>query len=269
MNTLLKPCIIGAGVTGIELAKNYPDAFVLEKSRGIGGRLAGRRLGEHRLNHGPKEFYLESTQEHISDPHGWIKLQSRGLNIINEWEVSSFELLSDHIVIHSKLGKQIGCSQLILTAPAPQSFDILTRSGLTADFLKTVSYKPEIQFMILGDQRTNVTELSTHLDLKHTTQFEDHSFLSLYAIKDSYLDQFMEKDKDEIKQFFVAKSSHLLDWHAHKWRYSEVTTPLDSEYQTHFKSKNIFLAGDYFGLHGVKSALDSAEKLRRELLVKK
>ena len=61
----MKNClIIGAGMAGLLagtfLQENGIDVTVLDKGRGVGGRMATRRLGEGRADHGAQFFTVRS-----------------------------------------------------------------------------------------------------------------------------------------------------------------------------------------------------------------
>lgn len=255
-------CIIGAGVAGIELAKKLKGSVVVEKSGGIGGRIASRRLGSHSVNHGPQEFHHTFINETISNPHSWIKLESDGLVIHKKWEVSHFEFLDDAIRVIGLQGQTIDARKIIITAPAPQARAMMIKSGLMPEFLEQVKYKSAIQFMVLLDQSADVSKLDEYLTVVKTTHIPDGQSLHLYEMKQTLLADFLELDKEEIKKFLLQQiECEVLDSHVHKWRYSEVTSSIAPEFQTAFKNKNLFLAGDYFGNNGVDSSLLSVKNL--------
>lgn len=56
--TKLKNVIVGAGLSGLLLARNlcHEPTLVLEKSNGVGGRMATRRNGDFAFDHGV-QFY--------------------------------------------------------------------------------------------------------------------------------------------------------------------------------------------------------------------
>ena len=54
-----KLAIIGSGLSGLTLANHLKDEFdvtVFEKSRGVGGRLATRRVDTYAFDHGAQYF---------------------------------------------------------------------------------------------------------------------------------------------------------------------------------------------------------------------
>lgn len=255
-------CIIGAGISGLILAKNLSGAVVLEKSRGIGGRIASRRLGSYSLNHGPENIHDPLSKKVVDDPHAWIKDTATGLNILRSWEVARLEVSPSSIKVLSSSGESIEAKRIILTAPAPQTQAILERSGITADFLSQVHYSSIIQFMFLIDSNVCLKGLDEYMIRKRSKDLEQNLSLHLFEMRDSFLNNFLDKDKEEIKEFCLSKiPSGVHDCHAHRWKYAEVETPIDSKLQFAFQEKNIFLAGDYFGTDGIKSSFESTASL--------
>jgi len=257
-----KFCIIGAGITGITISKKLEDSVILEKSRGIGGRLAARRLGSYSLNHGPAELRGMPGSHTIKNPHSWIEHEAEKLTITRSWEVSHLELLSDRIKVISTLGQVFESLKIILTIPAPQAQLILNRSGLPAHFLTPVRYKKVIQFMFLASSTINVKGLDDIAVVKKLESLNEKLIMGLYELKEEFIEEFFEEDKEVIKKIFLVKIfGGVLDCHVHKWRYSEIISSISPELQTTFKDKNIYLAGDYFGSLGVNSSLESINNL--------
>lgn len=251
-------CIVGAGISGLTLAKKLNGAVVLEKSRGVGGRIASRRLGSFSLNHGPENIFDPISKKVIDDPHAWVKDEAVGLNILRSWEVARLEVSPGSIQVLSTSGESIDAKKVILTSPAPQTQAILARSGISADFLSQVRYSSIIQFMFLADSNAILKGLDEHMIRKRSKLVEPNLSLHLYEMRDSVLKDFLEEDKEEIKKFCLSKIlSGVHDCHAHRWKYAEVETPIDRKYQFAFQEKNIFLAGDYFGTDGIESSLES------------
>ena len=58
--------VVGAGMTGLVAARTLAEAgvevTVLDKGRGVGGRLATRRIGDARLDHGAQFFTVRSDE---------------------------------------------------------------------------------------------------------------------------------------------------------------------------------------------------------------
>ena len=65
--------VVGAGVAGLTAARNLSDSYdvvVLDKGRGVGGRLATRRIGDATFDHGA-QFITTHTPEFAEVVAGW------------------------------------------------------------------------------------------------------------------------------------------------------------------------------------------------------
>lgn len=65
--------VVGAGVAGLTAARNLSasdDVVVVDKGRGVGGRLATRRIGEATFDHGA-QFITTHTPEFAEIVAGW------------------------------------------------------------------------------------------------------------------------------------------------------------------------------------------------------
>ena len=77
--------IIGAGMAGLTAARKLTqsgwDVVVLDKGRGVGGRMATRRLENARADHGAQYFSARTPdfQQHVA--------QLKELGIVNEWQL--------------------------------------------------------------------------------------------------------------------------------------------------------------------------------------
>lgn len=195
MNNIIKDTIIiGAGLSGLITAKKLLDldlgsVLVLEKSRGIGGRMATRRTLETRFDHGAQFYRVKAD---ISEFHQlWSKV---GLS--HQWFVSSkgdhwcaksgMTSLAKELAVHvefqlekqvhlikfnsedkiwiliSDKGEEWFCRQLIVSAPTPQTLQLFERSNLmeqiepnTQKELQKLSYsKALIALVTLKDDIT-------------------------------------------------------------------------------------------------------------------
>ncbi|MGB3401864.1 MAG: FAD-dependent oxidoreductase [Microcoleaceae cyanobacterium] len=81
--------IIGAGIAGLTCAKALQKAgyrvVILEKSRGVGGRVATRRMDDYRLDHGAR--YLEPIGDNVQNLIQVMQQQ----NILNLWTKTLYE----------------------------------------------------------------------------------------------------------------------------------------------------------------------------------
>ena len=70
--------VIGAGISGLMAAKVLSrkglDVLVLDKGRGVGGRMSTRRSNAHRFDHGAQSVIC-STEEFSTVARGWQREQ--------------------------------------------------------------------------------------------------------------------------------------------------------------------------------------------------
>ena len=157
-------CIVGAGIAGLsaarELRKAGKDVVILEKSRGVGGRSATRRVEGNRVDHGAQYFtvrdkrldeqvkkWLESSELTVWS-HGFHSLNESGLrspaaghpryvfpngmstfgkllasslNVRNECRVTSIKPFKDSWLAISENDYEVYARQVIINTPAEQA----------------------------------------------------------------------------------------------------------------------------------------------------
>ncbi|MEM7671726.1 MAG: FAD-dependent oxidoreductase [Verrucomicrobiota bacterium] len=174
-DSFLHDCaIIGAGISGLlaatSLKKSGHSVVIIDKGRGVGGRMATRRAGEARIDHGAQFFTQRS--EALAP---WIKAwQENGL--IQKWYANESDtvwrgntgmtdvpkfLAQDLILekstrvielkpkeskwfLKSEDGRLFSSKTVILTAPLPQSTRLLDHPSIAlpkADFERLSSVK--------------------------------------------------------------------------------------------------------------------------------
>ncbi len=92
----LDVAIIGAGIAGLTIAQSLKKAgysvIVLEKSRGVGGRCATRRVAGERVDHGVR--YLEPTGEAVQSLIKQLKVNTD----LKLWLDTVYEIRSNQLV---------------------------------------------------------------------------------------------------------------------------------------------------------------------------
>ncbi len=168
-----KCLIVGAGISGLSAARYLLQrgisVTVLDKARGVGGRMATRRIGTAIYDHGAQFFTVRDSQfEVLVD----IALQN---NVVTEWckgFVNSFgetksdghsryrgtngmtsfpKFLADSIPVHissqvisireeigrwrvaTKAGSRYDADALLLTSPVPQSLSLIDAGKIELD----------------------------------------------------------------------------------------------------------------------------------------
>ncbi|MCZ8156948.1 MAG: FAD-dependent oxidoreductase [Leptospira sp.] len=163
--------ILGAGISGLTLARSLKakgkDVLLLEKSKGLGGRMATRRIGDLRYDHGAQflrddgdafqrlsklvqnqspflPWFQNDVGSYLCGKTGMTFIaQALGEDLLIEREtkVTRLHPFSDHIEIRTDGEKIIRTNHLILTSPLPQSLELLETSQISyPQALKEIRY---------------------------------------------------------------------------------------------------------------------------------
>ncbi len=187
--------IIGAGICGLNAAtvlqKKGQTAALLEKSRGVGGRMATRRINDAVLDHGAQFFTARSEgfqqfvhsmmKESIVDvwchgfetedrhpryfcPGGMTALPkhlANGLDIHFSQRAIQIEQVETYWRVYTDQGMVYQSSNLLITSPLPQSVELVDNSQLRIDEtvmkpLRAIEYDPCIALLMTFDSKTNI-----------------------------------------------------------------------------------------------------------------
>lgn len=185
--------IVGAGMAGLtagsELQKQGRDILVIDKGRGVGGRLANRRMGKATFDHGAqfmtardprfaaliedwvkkgvaKEWYRGSSDEHPrwrGKPAmtGIAKDLARDLNLLLGKRMVSLRNDATGWIAELEDGEDISANAVLMTSPVPQTIDLLDAGGLTLPgdtraYLETIQYERCFAVMALLDGPSQV-----------------------------------------------------------------------------------------------------------------
>ena len=159
--------VIGAGMAGLACARALKSAglevLVLDKGRGIGGRMATRRVeldeGATRFDHGAQYFtvrtpefsrFLKTLPQAVGAWHdgtarshfvglpgmsGLPRALAQGLEIRQGVEVTALNPVSGGWQVESESGS-FEASRLVLTVPAPQALQLLSDHPLSETLAK-------------------------------------------------------------------------------------------------------------------------------------
>lgn len=185
--------IIGAGISGLlcatELCKNGRSVRLLEKGRGFGGRMATRRMGGGRLDHGAqfftvkdprlqvyadewleagviKEWFRHLPGENNSDGHPRYcgitgmtdvpKLLAKGLDVERSQQVTELTRDNNLWIARTDQGDCFVAKELVITAPLPQALNLLDMCGLRyangdTEGLRAVRYERGLATLVILD----------------------------------------------------------------------------------------------------------------------
>lgn len=193
----MKSCIIiGAGIAGLvaahELKKNNWQVTVLDKGKGVGGRMSTRRSGEIRFDHGAqyfstktpdfqdftqkiidagvaKKWNLEEADKAFSHPR---VIGKNGMNTIPKFLAEEIDIkLNEKVIkisendngcqLETESGNIYQADALIITIPAPQAIELLQKSTLNLsksnlEVLENIQYYPCIAVMATLSSPTNI-----------------------------------------------------------------------------------------------------------------
>ncbi len=175
--------VIGAGISGLlcaqELSQSGVSVRILDKGRGVGGRMSTRRMSGARLDHGAQFFTVrdQAFQTHVdrwltagvakewfrhapydSNPQGYPRYCGvGGMNEIPKYLAKDLNVQSSECAnavkytdgvwqVFTQSENTYQSTHLVVTAPLPQALTLLETSGLEyavdeLDSLRSIGYK--------------------------------------------------------------------------------------------------------------------------------
>lgn len=186
----MRVIIVGAGLSGLMAAQSLTssghEVIVFDKGRGVGGRLATRRIGDATLDHGAQFFTVRSKEfaSHVKtwldagvvhewcrgfdteDGHpryvgskgmsGIAKYLAQGLNVRTSALVFSLERTPSGYNVITDDGVAHACDKVLLTAPIPQSFSLLFGAGIEMPTeLRSIDYDRTLGLLAVLDSHAH------------------------------------------------------------------------------------------------------------------
>ncbi len=168
--------IVGAGLTGLIAARTLMDkghkVLLIDKAKSVGGRMATRRMGSGKVDHGA-QFFTVRSEQFQSEVDQWLKqgyikpwfgenhpryMSPGGMNALAKalatdlpvqlkTEIKKIAQVTDGYRLHSTTGEIFKAKAVILTIPAPQADELLERSHVelnktAVEQLKTITFNP-------------------------------------------------------------------------------------------------------------------------------
>ena len=178
--------IVGAGLSGLMAAQSLQahghTVTVFDKGRGVGGRLATRRMEDATLDHGAQFFTVRSDEfaTHVNEwvsagvVHEWCRgfqsddghpryVGSKGMSGIAKHLASQLDVRLNHLVFSLEAadsgyivvtddGVRHSCDAVILTAPIPQSFSLLFGAGIELPAeMRSIDYDRTLGLLVVLD----------------------------------------------------------------------------------------------------------------------
>lgn len=305
----MKTIIIGAGVAGLSAAriltqKGY-QVTVLDKGRGVGGRMSTRTIENAKVDHGAQYFSVKTPefQAFISElqleniASEWYLAQrdnvrymgAKGMNTIPKKMASSLDILLNEKVIlienntvKTESGNVYDFDNLVITIPIPQVIDLFQNSKISFSeddntVITQIEYQPCIAVMAVLKEPTDIVSGGIILENQPVAWIADNFQKGITetptATVHASAAYSVERFDDDLQE--VAKDM-----------LSSVNQYVKSEnilsFQTHrwkfsnatkrfekpfyqIENKNIFLGGDGFGMGNVEGAFLSGYYLGTNL----
>lgn len=291
--------IVGAGLSGLvlgsELSKLQKNFLIIEKSPGLGGRIATRRLSEQPFDHGvlylkPDPYLLNLHvslfltnalcigDEGIFTSGGMTRLpkvMAENLPIRKNVKAERLIRGNDLWKVECENGDQIIAKKIILTAPLPQSLELLDKSELDLEIpenARSISYSKAVIGLFQTDMpftpRVTDPEIETLCPLAsrissgkgiimHMSEdwSEDH-----FALSDEIL---LETLTRKLKACFN-KDLKISEAQIKRWKYRTPKDVLPLDYME--LSNDLFLIGDAFRYPDVRGSVHSALSALRAMV---
>ena len=187
-----KTClVVGAGMAGLTAARTLQQngwrVTVLDKGRGVGGRLATRRLDNAKADHGAQYFSAKTPEfqqvvrelqtagiikeYHLANDNHPRYVGAEGMSAVAKFLAKDLQIHTNERVLQlagnenqvsatTETGKVFSVQKIIITAPVPQTLDIFKNSnvGLNSSELaifNAIDYAPCLAVMAVLNQPTN------------------------------------------------------------------------------------------------------------------
>lgn len=178
MNTQTDVLIIGAGISGLlcasELRQRGFSVRILDKGRGLGGRMATRRMAGGRLDHGAqfftvrdrrlqayadqwladgviKEWFRHAPEDSNGDGHprycGIHGMTDVAKHLAKDLDVQTSEQVVELVrdldlwVARTQSGHAFTAKHLIITTPLPQALALLSTTGIDCVGERTAAFQ--------------------------------------------------------------------------------------------------------------------------------
>lgn len=297
-----------AGLSAARILAKYHEVTVVDKGRGVGGRMATRKIGDCQADHGAQYFSVQSddfqslinqllTENVVST---WQLAQrtniryfgSKGMKTIpKKMEENLNVILNEKIIrivgnkLLSESGNEYFFDQLILTQPIPQIQELLKQSSMLISAkdesaLNAIKYEPCIAVMAVLNKVTEIQSGGIILENQPVAWIADNfqkgisdkPCVTLHASAD-FSTENLEGDLNGIAQKMLESVEGFIPK-------SSIET-----FQVHrwryslassrypasfyqFDNKAVFMAGDGFGIGNVEGAFLSGLKVA-EFIVEK
>jgi len=244
-----------AGLTAARILQARGWAVtLLDKGRGVGGRMATRRIGESLFDHGAQFFTVRDArfQKAVEqwEKAGWVapwfeegghvryrgvtgmnsiaKRLAAGLEVRTETKVTSVEPSGMGWLVLCENGETFSADSLLLTAPVPQSVALLPAELRPA--LDEIQFDPCLALLVSlrgenpvpapGYVRPEHGPIEWIADNTRKGISSGNGALTIHARAD-FSRTYFDAPAEEIARLLLDAARATGDWQLHRWRYSK------------------------------------------------
>ena len=312
--------IIGSGISGLSAAleakKYFKNVLIIDKGYHSGGRICSKKINSFCFNHGApyinkssKRFNLGfsnfinkidevvpfkvSSNKKTNDSVLLVNPNMRSLfnkhlnklNINQKTKVLHIIKQVNYYQIKCDNGKIYKSKKIIVTAPAPQTADLI--KDVSPEMLKYINKANFSQCIsvLLGFNQSfdlplnsffydEIGGICSLLYENHNSKYSKNSSLVI-RMSDKWSQFHFNMTNDEIinhclsiisKKFNIIKINNVVSTYCHKWRYSQVTKRLPSNASIVNKEKNLGVAGDWTLGPTIEDAYNSGKLVVQKIL---
>ncbi|MEO0990581.1 MAG: FAD-dependent oxidoreductase [Pseudomonadota bacterium] len=279
--------IVGAGMAGLAAARRLADAglepLVLDKGRGIGGRLSTRRAEGAQFDHGAQ--YMSSKTDAFEKVLRmatkaeaaaiWGPETSRryvghpGMNALPKWLARGIEVRLGVTVTAVRQGPgpfrlettdgEVTADRLVLTPPVPQILDILGPDHVLAPELARVSFAPCATLMAITatdlpevpETQQSRGEPIAWIARDHAKPGRPKKFAWVAQASPEWSRRHLELPKEALAEAMVPlfcqclgiAKEEVVYSAGHRWRFAHVERPLGKAFAAS-PDQRLYVAGD-------------------------
>lgn len=280
--------VVGAGITGLTAARALVAAglsvIVLDKGRGVGGRVATRRIEGATVDHGAQAVDAADAGAWAALAGGlpasvlerragrWIgrigmtsvaKSFAAGLEVLTAERVLSVRGASHDHQLRLESGRVIAAGAVIVTAPVPQALELLTQGEVPLDAAETrllegIAYDPCLVALAVLERAPTLADAWIQADDEAIALIANHQARGVSAIPAVTVHAtpaWSTAHWDEPReQSAAALMSAAMPWmdapvrvvQAHGWRYARPSATVGGGCLALAQAPTIVIAGDAF-----------------------
>ncbi len=301
----MKIIIIGAGMAGLSAArilmqKGY-EVTVLDKGRGVGGRMSTRTIENAKADHGAQYFSVKTTefQTLISELQSdnitaeWHLVQrenvryigAKGMNTIPKKMASLLPVLVNEKVVlienntvKTESGNIYPFDKLVITMPIPQIIDLFQNSKMLfsendKSVLGEIKYEPCIAVVAVLKEPTKIVSGGIILENQPVSWIADNFQKGITQIptvtihaSSAYSAKRFDDDVNEVAKDMLSSVNQYINSEniVSSQTHRWRFSNATKRYEAHFyqiENQAIYLAGDGFGMGNVEGAFLSGYHL--------